>query len=102
MEQGPQAQAASSTFLLSSGGAGGGYCWVAFGAGPIPTENQFPCQTLVACLPPPFGFLLFQRRPGAGHTVCLGIRWQSEGHRLLQVLGFGDRRMQRAVREHDA
>ena len=23
---------------------------VAFGMGPIPTENQFPCQTLVACL----------------------------------------------------
>ena len=23
---------------------------MAFDAGPIPTENQFPCQTLVACL----------------------------------------------------
>ena len=23
---------------------------MAFGAGPIPTENQFPCRTLVACL----------------------------------------------------
>ena len=27
----------------------GAYYWVAFDMGPIPTENQFHCQTLVAC-----------------------------------------------------
>ena len=51
MEQGPtEPHAGRSTFLLSSGGAGDGYYRVAFDTGPIPTENQFPCQTLVACL----------------------------------------------------
>ena len=48
MEQGPtEAHTGCGTFLLSFGGAGGA---VAFDAGPIPTENQFPWQTLVACL----------------------------------------------------
>ena len=51
MEQGPtEPHAGCSTFLLSSGGAGGGYYRVASGTGPIATENQFPCRTLVACL----------------------------------------------------
>ena len=51
MEQGPtEPHAGRSTFLLSFGGAGGGYYSVASHTGPIPTENQFPCQTLVACL----------------------------------------------------
>ena len=51
MEQGPtELHAGRSTFLLSSSGARGGYYWVAFGTGPIPTANQFPCQALVACL----------------------------------------------------
>ena len=50
MEQGPsEPHAGRSTFLLSFGGAGG-YYGVAFGTGPITTENQFPCHTLVACL----------------------------------------------------
>ena len=31
---------------------GGGYYRMAFDAGPIVTENQFPCRTLVACLLP--------------------------------------------------
>ena len=45
MEQGPtEPHAGRSTFLLSSGGAGGGY------TGPVPTENQFPCRTIVARL----------------------------------------------------
>ena len=51
MEQGPtEPHAGRSTLLLSSGGAGGGYYRVAFDTGPVPTENQFPCRTLVACL----------------------------------------------------
>ena len=51
MGQGPtEPHTGRSTFLPSSGGAGGGYYRVAFGAGPIATENQFPCRTLVACL----------------------------------------------------
>ena len=57
MEQGPtEPHAGRGTLLLSSGGAGGGYYGVASGTGPIATENQFLCQTLVACLsmtPPP-------------------------------------------------
>ena len=53
MEQGPtEPHTGRSTFLLSSGGAGGGgYYRVPFGMGPIATENQFPCWTLVARLP---------------------------------------------------
>ena len=52
MEQGPtEPHAGRGTFVLSSGGAGSGYYRGAFGTGPIPTENQFPWQTLVACLP---------------------------------------------------
>ena len=51
MEQGPtEPHAGRSTFLPSFGVAGGRYYWVASGMGPIPTENQFPCRTLVACL----------------------------------------------------
>ena len=51
MEQGPaEPHAGRSTFLLSSGGAGGGNYYVAFDTGPIVTENRFPCQMLVACL----------------------------------------------------
>ena len=51
MEQGPtEPHAGRSTFLLSSGGAGGGYYRVAFDTGPIPTQNQFPCRTLQTCL----------------------------------------------------
>ena len=51
MEQGPtEPHAGRSTFLLSSGGAGGGYYSVAVGTGPIATENPFPYRTLVACL----------------------------------------------------
>ena len=48
MEQGPtEPHAGRSTFLLSSGGAGGGYYCVAFDTGPIATKNQIPCQALV-------------------------------------------------------
>jgi len=51
MEQGPtEPHAGRSTFLLSSGGAGGGYYRLAFDTWPLPTENQFLRQTLVACL----------------------------------------------------
>ena len=51
MEQGPtEAHAGRSTFLLSFGGARGGYYRVADGTGPVPTDTQFPCRTLVACL----------------------------------------------------
>ena len=51
MEQGPtEPHAGRSTFLLSSGGAGGGCYGVAVDTAPIPTQNQFPCRTLVACL----------------------------------------------------
>ena len=51
MEQGPtESHTGRSTFLLSSGGARGGYYSVAFDMGPIATENQFPCRMLVACL----------------------------------------------------
>ena len=51
VEQGPtEPHAGRSTFLLSSGGAGGRYYSVAFDTGPFPPENQIPCQTLVACL----------------------------------------------------
>ena len=49
MEQGPtERNAGRSTFLLSSGGAGGGYYQVAVDTGPIAAEHQFPCRTLVA------------------------------------------------------
>ena len=40
--------AGRSTFLLSSGGVGVRYCWVAVGTGWIATEIQFPFLTLVA------------------------------------------------------
>ena len=51
MGQGPtEPHAGRRTFLLSSGGAGGAYYWVALDTGPIPTENQFPCRTLVTGL----------------------------------------------------
>ena len=51
MGQGPaQPHTGCSTFLLSSGGAGGGHYRVAIGTGLIATEHRFPCQTLVACL----------------------------------------------------
>ena len=51
MEQGPtEPHAGRSTFLLSSGGAWGDITWVAFGTGPIPTEQQFLWSTLAACL----------------------------------------------------
>ena len=51
MEQGPtEPHAGRSILLLSSGGPGGGYYRVAFDMGLIPTENQFPCRILVACL----------------------------------------------------
>ena len=54
MGQGPtEPRAGCSTFLLSSGGAGGGYYRGALDMGPIPTENLFPWQTLVACLVKP-------------------------------------------------
>ena len=50
MEQGPtEPHAGRGMLLLSSGGAGGGYFRVAFDTGPIATEHQFPCWTLVAC-----------------------------------------------------
>ena len=51
MGQGPtEPHAGRGTFLLSSGGAGGGYYRVAFDTGPTVARNQFPCWTLVACL----------------------------------------------------
>ena len=51
MEQGPtEPHTRRGTLLLSSGGAGGGYYLVAFDTGPIASRNQFPCQTLGACL----------------------------------------------------
>ena len=50
-EQGPtEPHAGRGTFLLSFGGAGGGSYRVAVDAGPITTENGFPCRTLVVCL----------------------------------------------------
>ena len=78
MEQGPtEPHAGRSTFLLSSGGAGGGYYRVVIETGPIPTENQFPCRTLVTCLvgtpldpppPPPSG----QNHPHQAHRQQQG------------------------------
>ena len=51
MEQGAtEPHTARSMFLLSSGGAGGGYYRVAFDTQRIASKNQFPWQTLVACL----------------------------------------------------
>ena len=51
MEQGPtEPHAGRGTFLLSSGGAGGGYCQLTLDTGRIPTETQFPCRTPVARL----------------------------------------------------
>ena len=45
MEQGPtEPHIGRSTFLLSSGGAGGGYYSVALDTGPIVTENRFPAR----------------------------------------------------------
>ena len=50
-EQGPaKPHAGRSTFLPSSGGAGVGYYRVDFDTGPNPTEDEFPCWTLVARL----------------------------------------------------
>ena len=50
MGQGPtEPRTGRSTFLLSAGGARGGNSYVALDTGPILTENQFPCQMLVAC-----------------------------------------------------
>ena len=57
MEQGPtEPHAGRSTFLPSSGGAGGGYYRVAVDAGPITTKNQVPWQTFAACLVHPLGW----------------------------------------------
>ena len=61
MEQDPtEPHAGRGTFLLSSGGAGGGHVLLSITEpliwGRIATKNQFPCQTPVACLlrnPPP-------------------------------------------------
>ena len=51
MEQGPtEPHTGRRTFLLSSGGARGGYYRVTFGTGPIATENPVLCQALVACM----------------------------------------------------
>ena len=38
------------SLLLSSSCDRSGYYWAAHGAGLIPTETQFPCRTLAACL----------------------------------------------------
>ena len=60
IEQGPtEPHTGRSTFLLSSGGAGGGHYCVALGTGPIATEHQFPCQTLVAYLLGTLWYLAF-------------------------------------------
>ena len=72
MEQGPtEPQAGCSTFLLSSGGAGGGYYRVAFGTGPIAAEHRYPCQTLLACLGHTVHTLRTQGGQGVGkHMRC--------------------------------
>ena len=51
MEQGPsEPNAGRGTFLLSSGGAGGGYYSVAVDTGRLATEHQSLCRTLGARL----------------------------------------------------
>ena len=50
--------------------------------GPIPTENQFSCQTLVACLV----------RPSDGHTLCAHRKSYDTGRSEHHSLG--SRRLQ--------